>query len=246
MKILTLSALLVVLLAWSGAAGPKPLLQEKVVPPVPQQKPPQPDSAQKSPVTLSPALPLANPTGPDPSKMAQSAPGPGGKTEPGVGVDRAAYIIGPEDQLNITVWEDSHFNASVMVRPDGKISLPLVGEIKAIGLTPLQLEAAINEALKEFLVLRHSNVQIMAVRSKKIYFDGDGIANTGAMELVVPIQLLEAISAKGGFKEFADKKHVRILRDGKTFKTVNYNDILRGKHPETNIFLQAGDHIIVN
>jgi protein involved in polysaccharide export with SLBB domain len=86
---------------------------------------------------------------------------------------------------------------------------------------------------------------VTGVHSKHIYFDGDGVS-TGAMDLTIPMHLLEAISARGGFKDFADKKHIKILRNGKLYKTVNYKDLISGKHPDANIMLEDKDHVIVN
>jgi len=155
------------------------------------------------------------------------------------------YVIGAEDELHLAVWEDVRFSGNLMVLPDGRISLPLYGGIMAAGLTPPQLEESINKALESCcLQAAHATVQLVGVHSKKIYFDGDGI-KTGSMDLVVPLHLLEAISAEGGFRDFADKKHITILRDGKVLKVVNYNDLIKGKKPELNILLQTNDHIVV-
>ncbi|MGA3017753.1 MAG: polysaccharide biosynthesis/export family protein, partial [Bryobacteraceae bacterium] len=156
-----------------------------------------------------------------------------------------AYIIGPEDILGVKVWENPSFNGSYNVLPDGTISIPLLGPIRASGLTPLQLEAAINEAALKFLNVAHTAVQVEAVRSKMIYFDGEGIAQPGAMPYMLPMHLFEAISARGGFKDFADKKHIRVQRDSKIILVVSYNDLISGKHLEKNILLKANDHVIV-
>jgi protein involved in polysaccharide export with SLBB domain len=122
----------------------------------------------------------------------------------------------------------------------------LAGLVTAAGLTQPQLEASVVEALKKCCLNDpHPTVVVEAVHSKKIYFDGDGI-RTGPMDYVLPINLLEAISSNGGFKDFANKRRIRILRDGKQFTTINYNDIISGKHPEKNILLLPGDHVIVN
>jgi polysaccharide biosynthesis/export protein len=180
---------------------------------------------------------------------------PAGGTVPGgAPVDAATYVLGPEDQIAVTMWGEPGFDGAYTIRPDGMISIKLVGEVKAAGLTPMQLQDAINKAALSLLRTPRSTVNVLAVHSKHIYFDGEGIAQPGAMDLVIPIHLLEGISARGGFKDFADKRHIRILRGGKPYlfvngkkkaDSVNYNDIISGKHPEANPLLLDGDHVVV-
>jgi polysaccharide export outer membrane protein len=205
------------------------------------QTAPAPD--QKPPVSLSPALPGAATAPTDPAKMAEPA---GGKAPAGAPVDAATFVLGAEDQISVTMWDEHRFDGSYTIRPDGMISLPLIGEIKATGLTPMELEAAVDKAALKFLTTPRSHVVVVGVHSKHVYFDGDGIASPGAMDLVIPIRLLEAISTRGGFKDFAQKNKIEILRDGKKFQVVKYRDMISGKHPESNPFLMDGDHVIVN
>lgn len=197
-------------------------------------------NTKQPPVSLSPAMPVATPPA-DPAKLAEPA---GGKQSP-VNVDIDTFILGVEDQISVMMWDEPKFNGTYAIRPDGKINMPLIGEIQAAGLTPLALQQAIDKAALSQLRTPRCTVNVLAVHSKHLYFDGDGIA-PGAMDLVIPIHLLEAISARGGFRDFADKKHIKILRDGKVFKVVNYKDLTSGKHPEDNILLQDKDHVIVN
>jgi polysaccharide export outer membrane protein len=198
-----------------------------------------PAQVDKPPISLSPAMPVAIPPT-DPAKMGE----PSGTKQPTANVDVSSYVLGVEDQISVSMWGEPRFDGSYAIRPDGKNNMPLIGEITAVGLTPMELQEAINKAALSQLRTPRCTVNVTGVHSKRIYFDGDGIA-TGAMDLVIPIRLLEAISAKGGFKDFADKKHIRILRDGKLFMQVNYNDLISGKHPELNILLQDKDHVIV-
>jgi polysaccharide export outer membrane protein len=200
----------------------------------PQQAKP-PAQTQQPPVSLSPAMPVDPGTPTDPARLAPA-------TAP---VDAATFVLGVEDQISITMWDEPKFDGSYMIRPDGKISMKLIGEIQAGGLTPLELQEAINKAALSQLKNPRATVNVIGVHSKHVYFDGDGIATPGAMDLVIPVHLLEAISARGGFRDFADKKHIRILRDGKVFMTVNYKDLISGKHPESNPLLQDKDHVIV-
>jgi len=192
---------------------------------------------QAPPASLSPAMPVPPA---DPAKLAE----PSTARPANAAVDNDTFVLGTDDQISVLMWDEPKFNGTYTIRPDGKINMPLIGEIQASGLTPMQLQDAIDKAALSQLKTPRCTVNVVAVHSKRIYFDGDGIA-TGARDLTIPIHLLEAISAQGGFKDFADKKHIKILRDGKLFKTVNYNDLISGKHPEENILLQDKDHIIV-
>ena len=238
MRTALLAALLAVLPAWSRQAQDAiPPAQEKTAPPKPQeQAPPKPAQEQK-PVSLSPVMPV---DAPNPAAMAE-APG----KKPGGAPVGDAYIIGPEDVLSVKVWEDGRFSGNYNVLPDGTISIPLLGPIRAAGLTPVQLEDAINQAALKYLNAAHTAVQVEAVKSKMVYFDGEGIGSPGAMPYMLPMHLFEAISARGGFKDFADKKHIQVRRDGKIIETVSYNDLIKGKHPEKDILLKPNDHVIV-
>lgn len=204
---------------------------------------PQTAQQTKPPVSLSPAMPVI-PTPPaDPAKMAEPV---GGNAPAVVPVDLAKFVLGVEDQISVSMWGEPDLSGSFTIRPDGMISLPLIGEIRAAGYTPMQLQEVINKAALTQLKEPRSTVNVVGVHSKHIFFDGEGIARTGAMDLVIPIHLLEGISAQGGFKEFADKKHIRVLRDGKVFMIVNYKNLIDGKHQDLNVLLQDGDHVIVN
>jgi polysaccharide export outer membrane protein len=143
------------------------------------------------------------------------------------------------------MWDEPKFDGTYIIRPDGKIMVKLIGEVQAAGLAPLELQDAINKAAGNLIRTPRSTVNVLQVHSKKIYFDGEGIATPGSMDLVLPMHLLEGISSRGGFKDFADKKHIEILRDGKLFMLVNYKDLISGKHPEKNILLLDKDHVVV-
>ena len=198
---------------------------------------------QQPPPSISPAIPTAPA---DPSKMAEPAKmaEPGGTKPSNAPLDADTFVLGTDDQISISMWDEPKFNGNYTIRPDGKINMPLIGEVQAAGLTPLQLQETINKAALTQLRTPRCTVNVLAVHSKRIYFDGEGIA-TGARDLTIPIHLLEAISAQGGFRDFADKKHIKILRDGKLYMTINYHDLISGKHPEKNILLQDKDHVIV-
>ena len=158
-------------------------------------------------------------------------------------VDPRSYLIGPEDVLAISVWREPEVSRLVQVRPDGKITLPLAGELAAGGLTPVQLEAQVTKRLSEFINQPVVNVSVQSVQSKKYYLAGE-VNRSGSFPLVVPTTVLEAINAGGGFKEFANKSKIVILRGDQRLK-FNYNEVVKGKNLKQNIYLENGDHIIV-
>ncbi len=162
----------------------------------------------------------------------------------GAPVDPKAYIIGPEDILAILVWrEPGNSCANCVVRPDGKISLPLIGELQAAGLTPAQLSTSITQSLTKFMIHPEVTVAVERVNSKKIYIQGE-INKPGAYPLVVPTTILEALVNAGGFRDFANTKKITILRGSQTFK-FNYHEVSKGKKMEQNIRLEPGDQIFV-
>lgn len=167
---------------------------------------------------------------------------PGADT-PSAPVDPASYVIGPEDQLRIRVWREPDVSGEVTVRPDGKITLPLIGDLQAAGRTPQALAQNVTERLSEFLNRPEVTVEVRAVRSKKYYITGQ-VNRTGAFPLTVPTTVLEALSGAGGFQQWAKRKRIVILRGNKRFK-FNYNEVIEGKNLEQNIYLENGDHIIV-
>lgn len=160
-------------------------------------------------------------------------------------VDLGTYEIGAEDVLQVRVWHENELSASVAVRPDGMITLPLIGEVLAAGRTPEVLKEEITKKLSELVVRPEVMVAVIAVRSKKYYITGQ-VNRTGQFPLVVPTTVLEALSGAGGFQQWAKRKGIRILRNGgrETLK-FNYDQVTKGKHLEQNVYLQNGDHIIV-
>lgn len=184
---------------------------------------------------------------PEPAKPQSSGPfNPIGPGSEGVGapIDPNKYLIGPEDILFIKVWREADFTMPVAVRPDGKITMPLVGEIQAAGQTPLQLTKTITELLTKYVNNPEVTVFVTDVRSKKYYIIGQ-VNREGAFPLVTPTTVLDALVNAGGFKEFANTKKIKILRGTKVFN-FNYNEVTKAKHLEQNINVENGDHIIVN
>ena len=187
---------------------------------------------------------------PKPNEPKPQAAAPGGTTAPektaessAAAVDPNKYLIGPEDLLFIRVWREPDFTSPASVRPDGKITLPLIGDVQAGDQTPLQLTKTITDMLGKYINNPDVNVVVTEVRSKKYYIDGE-VLKPGTYLLVTPTTVLEALSNAGGFRDFANTKKIRILRQGNILH-FNYKDVSKGKNLEQNIKVEAGDHIIV-
>ena len=187
--------------------------------------------------------PVAKPEKQKKKKKGQTAAAIAAKPPSSGAIDQATYVIGPEDVLKINVWHENDISGSFDVRPDGMISMQLVNEIKAAGLTPTQLAAAITERLTKFINHPEVNVQVMKVNSKKYIIYGE-VNHSGAFPLTTPITLLEALSNAGGFRDFANTKKIYLLR-GTTKLSFNYKDVSKGKHMEQNILVENGDQIFV-
>src|SRR5581483_8274079 len=178
-------------------------------------------------------------TSPNQAKPGQTPP----PQAAGAPVDSNAYKVGPADVLNIRVWNEPQFSGPVAVHQDGKITLPLIGDLPAGGKTPNAIQEIIAQALTKYVVKPLVTVTVQEVGSKQYYMDGE-VVRAGEYPLVVPTTILEAISKAGGLQEFANEKHIYVLRGDKRIP-FNYKDVLRGKHMEQNIQLQPGDHIVV-
>jgi polysaccharide export outer membrane protein len=158
-------------------------------------------------------------------------------------VDPKTYVIGPEDILAIRVWREPELSTAVQVRPDGKITLSLIGELEAAGQTPEGLKNKIVEALQEYIVKPEVIVSLQSVQSRKYYITGE-VNRPGTFPLVVPTNVLEALTNSGGFRDFANTKKITILRKGKILK-FNYNDVVKGKNMDQNVLIENGDYIVV-
>jgi len=158
-----------------------------------------------------------------------------------------SYVIGPEDLLYIHVWREEALTRTVPVRMDGKISLPLVDDIQAAGLTGRQLKEVLTKRLKEFIETPNVSVTVIEANSYKVYVSGQ-VRAPGVYRLRSETTLLQIIPMVGGFTDWANQKKILIIRkeDGKEKRmTVNYKKIVKGDAPESNIILKAGDTIIV-
>jgi polysaccharide export outer membrane protein len=159
----------------------------------------------------------------------------------------ASYKIGPQDVLRIDVWKETEISRSVPVRPDGKISLPLLNDVQAAGLTAMELANNITEGLKKFITNPQVTVSVTEINSRRVYVTGE-VTKPGAFALLPNMTALQAITSAGGFTQFARTKKIYVLRNesGKQVKyPFNYNEVVSGKRPEDNITLQPGDTIVV-
>lgn len=157
------------------------------------------------------------------------------------------YIIGPQDLLAINVWREPELSRTVQVRPDGKISLPLIEDIQASGLKPVELARVIDAKLKRFVTNPTATVIVQESNSHRVYLIGE-VVRPGAYPLVPLMTVLQALATAGGFREFASVKEITVLRTvvGKSVKyPFNYKQVIRGKRTEQNILLRNGDTIIV-
>jgi polysaccharide export outer membrane protein len=158
-----------------------------------------------------------------------------------------AFKIGPEDVLSITVWKNDAMSRTVQVRPDGKISLPLLDDIEAAGLTPMQLRDVLAKRLAEYIPNPEVSVIVRDVRSFRVSVIGE-VAKPGRLELKSWTTVLDVLAQSGGFTQFAARSRIVILRpNGKTMTRIpfNYNKVVSSGGEEENIYLQPGDIVLV-
>ena len=158
----------------------------------------------------------------------------------------AEYVIGPDDVLHVAVWKEADLSATLPVRPDGKISLPLLNDVQAAGLTPQQLSASLTEKLKKYIADPRVTVVVATINSKRIYLTGE-VVHSGAMPMLPNMTVLQALSS-AGLSQFANTKRIYVLRteNGKQQKLpVNYQKLVKGEQIEQNYLLQPGDTIVV-
>ena len=166
----------------------------------------------------------------------------------GAGVANRSFMIGPDDILAISVWKEAELSHTVTVRPDGKISMALIGELTASGKTPDQLEQDIASKLKPFVSEASVTVIVQEIRSRHFSVLGN-VSHPGAFALTNATTVLDAIALAGGFRDFAKQKDIYVLRttaDGKQTRfSFNYRAVIKGEHPEQNIELQPRDTVVV-
>lgn len=159
-----------------------------------------------------------------------------------------SFVIGNDDRLAINVWKEPDLTRTIPVRSDGKISLPLIGEVQATGRTPLQLEQEISAKLLAYVTEPEVTVIVEQINSQKFNILGQ-VTKPGSYSLVSAMTILDAIAAAGGFRDFAKQKSVYVLRQNaggsETRIPFNYKDVIKGKNSQQNIKLQPGDTIVV-
>jgi polysaccharide export outer membrane protein len=181
------------------------------------------------------------------SAAAQSTAAPAASPEAAPGPALEPYRIGPEDLLAITVWKNEPMSRIVQVRPDGMISLPLIDDVSAVGLTPMQLRDVLAKRLAEFIPNPDVSVIVTDVRSYKVSVLGE-VVRPGRFELKSYTTILDVLAQAGGFTQFAGRGRIVILRPtGKTMKRIpfNYNKVVSSGGEEENIYLQPGDIVLV-
>ncbi len=157
------------------------------------------------------------------------------------------YVIQPNDILEIFVWKEPELTRKVLVRPDGRISFPLVQDLQAAGISPGELKDKIEEKLKEFLSAPNVTVIVDAIQSYRIFVIGK-VQTPGAMSIEKPITVLQSLALAGGFQDYADESGITIIRNTGTLSFIfrfNYKDVVQGRRSEQNIFLRAGDVVVV-
>jgi polysaccharide biosynthesis/export protein len=156
------------------------------------------------------------------------------------------YVIGADDTLHISVWKEPDMTVSLPVRPDGKISIPLLNDVQAAGMTPMQLAASIREKLKKYIEDPRVTVVVTAMNSQRVFVLGE-VNHSGAMALLPGMTVLQALSS-AGFTQFSNLKAIYLLRtqDGQETKIpFKYKDAIRGKSTQTDLMLKPGDTIVV-
>ena len=228
-----------------------------------QQQPAAPDAQENHPTSQPPQVPVATPSVPAAAPAdtlpatevkipAESQQTPRAGTSPAsesktAGVDNTRYIIGPEDALQISVWREPSLSGNLPVRPDGMISMVLLGDLPAAGMTPTALGADITQRLRKYFQDPPSvTVQVMAVNSQRIYMIGE-LGHVGPVPLSSGMTPLQAIATAGGLSPFANSKHIYILRGtGASQQKIpfNYKQALKGEDRQP-IVLRPGDTIVV-
>jgi len=159
----------------------------------------------------------------------------------------AGYVIGAQDVLSIVFWRDKDMSADVVVRPDGKISLPLLNEVQAAGFTPEELRARLTEAATKYVEDPTATVVVKEIHSRNVYITGN-VAKPATYPLVGEMNVLQLIAHAGGLQEYADAKHIVVIRSEggrQQYHKFNYKDVVRQKRTDQNILLKPGDTVVV-
>jgi polysaccharide biosynthesis/export protein len=157
------------------------------------------------------------------------------------------YVIQPNDVLEIFVWKEPDLTRKVLVRPDGRVSFPLVQDMQAAGISPGELKVQVEKKLSEFLSAPEVTIIVEAINSYRVYVLGK-VQRPGAVSIEKPVTVLQALALAGGFQEFARDQEMTVIRtagnENFTFD-FNYRDVIKGKKHEQNILLRSGDVVII-
>lgn len=241
----------------ASASNPAPTSIPATSTPAPQTSSsttpaPAPAQPSNSPAPQATTMASAQPAAadPPPANIPDASHEDKGKAAPEMkraDYDPKTYIIGEQDVLGIDVWKEKDISQTVVVRPDGKITIPLVDEVYVVGLTPLQLQTLLEDKLKPFLTVPQVTVIVKEISSRKVYLMGQ-VGRTGPFLINSTTTVLQLIAQAGGLRDFAKKKKIYIMRNenGKTEQfRFNYDDVIKGKRLEQNIILRPGDTVVV-
>ena len=183
-----------------------------------------------------------------PSVPTEAKPPQGVQTPQGV-QPPPGYVIGPDDLLTIKFFSDAQLSTDATVRADGMISVPLLNDVHAAGLTPEQLSDALEKAASKFVTEPDATVIVREIRSRKVYVIGQGVAHPGVVTINADMNVLQVLATAGGLVEYADKENILILRNEggreQRFK-FNFDEVVKGKNVKQNILLRPGDTVVVN
>jgi polysaccharide biosynthesis/export protein len=243
-----------VLLCASGVASgqtPAPTSQPPSAPPATQPPPAQPPTTAPAP-TQRPTTAAPAPTVPPAGSGATSTPAaPVGATATAPaarGVDVPPdYVIGPDDVLDVIFWRDKDMSALVSVRPDGRVTLPLLNDVQAAGLTPEQLRSYVMTTAAKYVEDPNVTIVVKAINSRKIFVTGM-VSKPGPYSLIGPTSVMQALAMAGGIQEFADSKNIIIMRTENGRQVAyrfNYKEVVKRKNLKQNIELKPGDTVVV-
>ena len=159
----------------------------------------------------------------------------------------ADYQIGADDVLDVNVWKEQELTRTLQVRPDGKISMPLLNDVQAAGLTPTQLSQTITEKLKKYLTSPQVTVMVTQINSQRVYVTGE-VTRPGAYPVLPGMSILQAITSAGGLTPFANSKKIFLMRNDNGVQAkypFSYKEVLDGRKAEENLKVKAGDTIVV-
>lgn len=177
---------------------------------------------------------------------AQDGPGAGSNGDAHASVP-PGYVIGSNDVLSIVFWRDKEMSADVTVRPDGKISLPLLKDITVAGLTPEELRLRLVDAASNYLAEPNATVIVKEIHSRNVFITGN-VGKPSAYPLIGNVNVLQLIATAGGLLEYADAKNIKIIRNEngrQRYLHFNYKEVVQGRNTEQNIVLKPGDTIVV-